>query len=242
MKCSQPGTANEQERATMAWRRTGRGPWSEFEDMLANMQRQFRDTMERISGSMQQVPVPGAGTMIDVVEHEDDVMVVADLPGVERKEITVRLLDPRTLRIAARREESHEEKEAGYHMRERRFGAIARTVSLPTDVREEGARATFKNGVLEVRLKKVAEARGKEIPVATGAETVAAERREQIEGEYREDRELVRPSGYQSPREIEAEAQKIQIEERGTPEEQRTAAELRRQKERMYEEGKRRLR
>ncbi|WP_292519608.1 Hsp20 family protein [Methanoculleus sp.] len=229
----------------MAWRRTARGPWGEFEDMLANMQRQFRDTMERISGSAQQAPVPGAGTMIDVVEHEDDVVVVADLPGVEREWITVRLLDPRTLRISARREEAREEEQAGYHMRERRIGAISRTVSLPTDVREEEARATFKNGVLEVRLKKVAEARGREIPVGAEGQrvgTAAEERRHQIEEEYREDREKMKPSGYLSSRDLMEAARKIEIEDTGSPEEQKTAAELRRQKERMYEEGRKKLR
>jgi len=138
-----------------------------------------------------------------------------------------------------------EEEQAGYHVRERRVGAISRTVSLPTDVRGEEAHATFKNGVLEVRLKKVAEARGKEIPVGAEAEqagqSTAEMRRQQIEEEYREDREKVKPSGYSSPRDIQEAAQKIQIEDKGSPEEQEMAAKLRKQKEELYKEGKRKL-
>jgi len=228
----------------MAWRRPAREFWSEFDTMLGDMQKQFGEVMERLSGAAQQVP-GGAGATVDVLEHDTDVVVVADLPGVAREGISVRLLDPRTLRITARREEAKEERQAGYHMRERRIGAISRTVSLPTDVHDEGATATFKNGVLEVRLKKVAETRGKEIPVGAeagqAARSTAEVRRQQIEEEYREDREKVKPSGYSSPRQIQEAAQKIQIEDTGSPEEQKTAEELRRQKERMYEEGKRKL-
>lgn len=221
----------------MAWRRPSREIWGEFDQMIGDMQKQFSEVMERLSGAAQQVP-GGAGTVVDVLEHEADVVVVADLPGVAREGISVRLLDARTLRITARREEAKEERQAGYHVRERRFGAISRTVSLPTDVRDEGATATFKNGVLEVRLKKVAETRGKEIPVGEG---VAGQHREQVEEEYREARERIEPSGYLSSRDVMEAAGGIELEERGTPEEQETAAKLRRQKEKLYEEGKRKL-
>ena len=230
----------------MAWRRSSSEFWSEFDEMLGNMQKQFGEVMERVSGAAQQVPLPGGGTgaVVDVMEHDADVVVVADLPGVDRQGIAVRLIDPRTLRITARREEMKEEEQAGYHVRERRVGAISRTVSLPTDVRGEEAHATFKNGVLEVRLKKVTEARGKEIPVAGEARSAGATaemRRQQIEEEYREDREKVKPSGYSSPHDIQKAAQKIQIEDKGSPEEQERAAKLRKQKEELYEEGKRKL-
>ena len=63
----------------------------------------------------------------------------------------------------------------------------------------------------------------------------------QIEEEYSEDREKVKPSGYMSSQELEEAAKKVEIEDRGSPEEQKTAAELRRQKEKMYEEGKKKL-
>lgn len=223
----------------MAWRGTPRGLRAEFDELLADMQRQFAETMERISGATQQVPLlGGAGTMIDVREHDTDVIVVADLPGVERENISVRLLDSRTLRISARREEAREAEQAGYHMRERRIGAISRTVSLPTDVTEEEARATFKNGVLEVRLKKTEEAGGKVIPVGEEAGRLLRERKEE---QYREEQEEMEPSGYLSPEEVRKEAEAIELEPRGSPEEQATAERLRRQKEELYEEGKKKL-
>ncbi|HOB17528.1 MAG TPA: Hsp20/alpha crystallin family protein [Candidatus Methanoculleus thermohydrogenotrophicum] len=184
----------------MAWRATPRGFRVEFDEMLADMQREFAEMMERISGAAQQIPLLGGAEMtIDVREHDADVIVVADLPGVESKDISVRLLDPRTLRISARREEAREAEQPGYYIRERRIGAISRTVSLPSDVTEEEARATFKNGVLEVRLKKTAERGGKAIPVSgeikmiepgmqgnPGAETTAERLREHKEELYEE--------------------------------------------------------
>lgn len=227
----------------MAWRGTPRGLRAEFDELLADMQRQFAETMERISGATQQVPLlGGAGTMIDVREHDTDVIVVADLPGVERENISVRLLDSRTLRISARREEAREAEQAGYHMRERRIGAISRTVSLPTDVTEEEARATFKNGVLEVRLKKTVETGGRVIPVSgeTGR-SVAEEQRRREEERYQETRAETEPSGYLRPRDVMEEAKRVELEKRGTSEEQATAERLRKQKEDLYEEGKRKL-
>ncbi len=227
----------------MAWRRPSGEIRGEFDRVIGDMQKQFSDVMGQLAGAAQQVPMlGGTGTVVDVVEREDEIIVVADLPGVDREEITVRLLDARTIRITARREEEKEEHEVGYHMRERRYGAISRTVTLPTDVLEEEAAATFKNGVLEVRMKKVAEEHGKEIRIGAEAGKATAEmRRETIEGEYREDREKVKSSGYLSPHEIQEAARKVRIEDRGSPEEQEMAAKLREQKERLYEEGKKKL-
>lgn len=212
----------------MAWRGSPRGLRAEFDELLADMQRQFNETMERISGAAQQLPlIGGAGTMIDVREHDADVVVVADLPGVERQNVSIRLLDPRTLRISARREEAREAEQAGYYMRERRIGAIARTVSLPVDVGEEGSHATFKNGILEVRLKKTAEAGGKAIPVSGEAQ--------------KKERPSEEPSGYLRPKEVMEEAKKVELGERGTSEEQATAERLRKHKEELYEEGKKKF-
>jgi len=223
----------------MAWRRTPYGLRAEFDELFADMQRQFAETMERISGSAQQVPRLGtAETTIDIREHDADVIVVADLPGVERQDISARLLDPRTLRISARREEARETEEAGYHMRERRVGMISRTVPLPTDVTDEEAQATFKNGVLEVRLKKTEEAGGKVIPVGEEAGRLLRESKEE---QYQKEQEETEPSGYLSPEEVRKEAEAIELEPRGSPEEQATAERLRRQKEELYEEGKKKL-
>ncbi len=135
----------------------------------------------------------GAAMPVDVRELDDAVMVAADLPGVKRGDVTVRLLGQKTLRITARRGEAAEGAEEGYVVRERITGEMTRTVNLPADVSEEGATATFRDGVLMVRLQKTPEEQGIEIPVgeetspagSEEAETAAALRR-QKEEEYEE--------------------------------------------------------
>ena len=91
--------------------------------------------------------------------------MVADLPGVEKEDVTVSLVNPSTLEISSERKAEKEEKEEGYYMRERVYGSLCRTVALPHDVTDAGAAASFKNGVLEVRLKKTEVQRGSSITV-----------------------------------------------------------------------------
>jgi len=105
--------------------------------------------------------IRGAGFPVDVWDLEDEVAVVADLPGVESGDVAIRLTGPGTLRITVRKKE--EERE-GYAVRERLSGEMTRVVNLPADVTEEGAAAALRNGVLAVRLKKVPE-QGVEIPI-----------------------------------------------------------------------------
>ena len=102
---------------------------------------------------------------VDVREHDDEIIVVADLPGVEKEDVTVTLVNPSTLEISSERKAEKEEKEEGYYMRERVSGSLCRTVALPHDVTDSGATASFKNGVLEVRLKKIEIRRGSSIKV-----------------------------------------------------------------------------
>ncbi|MGC9435475.1 MAG: Hsp20/alpha crystallin family protein [Methanomicrobiales archaeon] len=156
----------------MAWRR--RQPWIGFEDMIAEMENMLTSFMAGVESS-ELLPAPGmrrrfipalrGDFRVDVREHEDEVMVVADMPGVERDDISIRLLEPSLLEISSERTGGTEEEAEGYVMRERMYGTLSRSVALPADVSEEGASASFKNGVLEVRLKKIPSKRGKEIPI-----------------------------------------------------------------------------
>jgi HSP20 family protein len=102
---------------------------------------------------------------VDVRDHEDEVIVVADLPGVEKENVSVRLIDPRHLEITSRRAGETAEEAVDFFMRERVYGQMSRTVMLPVEVTEEGATASFKNGVLEVRLKKLPTEVGTTIPI-----------------------------------------------------------------------------
>jgi HSP20 family protein len=81
-------------------------------------------------------------------------IVVADLRGVEKNDVSLQILNLRTLEISCERKGEKEEKSEGYYVRERVYGSMQRLVTLPADVTEKDAKASFKNGVLEVRLNK----------------------------------------------------------------------------------------
>jgi HSP20 family protein len=91
---------------------------------------------------------------VDVRDHDDEIIVVADLPGVEKDDVSLQILNPRTLEISCERKGENEEKSEDYYVRERVYGSMQRLVILPGDVTEKDAKASFKNGVLEVRLNK----------------------------------------------------------------------------------------
>jgi HSP20 family protein len=83
------------------------------------------------------------------------VIVVADLPGATKEDITITLIDPRTLNVSFKRVEEKEEREGEYYLQERIRGEMERTITLPADVTTDESRATFNNGILELRLKKL---------------------------------------------------------------------------------------
>lgn len=110
--------------------------------------------------------LPGLRTAdlrVDVTENDKEVVVTADMiPGVAKKDITLDLVNPQALEITCERKDEKKEEKEGYYLHERSFGSMTRVVPLPKPVTDDGATSTFKNGVLEVHLKKTAKAaRGK---------------------------------------------------------------------------------
>ena len=110
------------------------------------------------------LPEVRGGFRVDVSEDEDAIFVVADLPGFEQEKITICLLSPTNLWITSERsaEVGDEEKIV---RSERAFGRMNRVVPLPHAATADGARASFTNGVLEVRLRKAEPERGERIPI-----------------------------------------------------------------------------
>ena len=102
--------------------------------------------------------------MVDVFEEKDDIVVKAELPGIEKDNIQVNLTD-HTLTIKGEKKKEEEVKEENYYRAERSYGSFLRTLDLPRDVRADQVKASFKNGILEVRMPKTEEAKAKEIKV-----------------------------------------------------------------------------
>ena len=92
---------------------------------------------------------------VDVIDREEEVVVRAEIPGVDKENLEVSLSDDR-LTIKGTTRQEKEEKEAGeYTRREMSRGSFTRVVTLPANVDGEKARASFKDGVLEMTLPKL---------------------------------------------------------------------------------------
>ncbi len=140
-----------------------------MDEMMADMENRFWGPSGRFlpAGGItdRMMPAIRGEFRVDIREHEDEVIVVADLPGAEKEDVRVTLLSPGTLEISAEKKSLKEEKEEGFYVRERMFGSMCRVMPLPHDVTDKGAVSSFKNGVLEVRLKKTTTERGAPIKV-----------------------------------------------------------------------------
>jgi HSP20 family protein len=101
---------------------------------------------------------------VDLFEEKDDIAVKAELPGMTKDDVEVNLTD-HTLTIKGEKKKQEEIKEENYFRSERSYGSILRTLELPEDVHADKVKASFKNGILEVRLPKTEEAKSKEIKV-----------------------------------------------------------------------------
>jgi len=101
---------------------------------------------------------------VDVSETKDAVVVKAEIPGVEQKDISVSLQD-QVLTIKGEKRHEKEEKDEKYHRVERSWGAFVRAFRMPAAVAGDKVTATFKDGMLTVTLPKAPEAKGTTIPV-----------------------------------------------------------------------------
>ncbi|MDQ7037795.1 MAG: Hsp20/alpha crystallin family protein [Aquificota bacterium] len=122
-------------------------PFAELERIRRELDRLFEDVFP--TTDREEVLSPP----VDVYETDSDVVVKAELPGVNKEDIEVTIKE-NTVHIKAERKEEREEKTENVHRIERFYGRIERTVPLPTDVKAEKAKAEYRDGVLEIRIPK----------------------------------------------------------------------------------------
>jgi HSP20 family protein len=128
-------------------------------------------------------PRQGAGffaPQVEVFEREGELVVRADLPGMTKDDVRVEVTDNGILLEGERRYE-HQENQGGVYRTERSYGSFRRLVPLPESVNAENAKATFKNGVLEITMQAPQQqARGRQIEIQgeEGAETQSHQRQQ----------------------------------------------------------------
>ncbi len=102
----------------------------------------------------------------DISEKDDHFVVRADLPGIHAKDLDISLTG-NTLTIRGEKKDEMTEDNENCYCSERRFGSFSRTFTLPSDVKEEGIEASYKDGVLRVTIPKSEAGRQKKIEVKT---------------------------------------------------------------------------
>jgi HSP20 family protein len=105
---------------------------------------------------------------VDIYETENELVLKADLPEVEQKDIDVRV-ENQTLTISGERKFEEKHAENGYHRIERSYGSFVRSFAVPNTFDTEQVGATFKNGVLTVTLTKKEHAKPRQIKVESAA-------------------------------------------------------------------------
>jgi HSP20 family protein len=102
---------------------------------------------------------------VDIFENENEIVIKADLPGMEAKDIELGL-ENNVLTVKGERRFEKETNEENYHRVEREYGRFSRSFSLPTAVNEEKITAEFKNGLLKIALPKKEEVKSRLIKIA----------------------------------------------------------------------------
>ena len=100
---------------------------------------------------------------VDMIDEGDKIRIKADMPGVDKQDIKVKV-EKNNVIISAEKEHEEEKKEENYYYKERSSRHYYRSIPLPTEVDSKNTKATFKNGTLEIVLKKKEEP-GEEIKV-----------------------------------------------------------------------------
>ena len=137
--------------------------WEPFKDLIdfrTSFDRFFDRFFERWPEPIEDYWTPA----IDLVEGDSHIEVKAELPGLKKDDIKVRVED-NVLSISGERKKEKEVKEGRYYRVERYYGKFYRCVELPTEVDPEKIKATYKDGVLSITLPKPESVQPKEIEV-----------------------------------------------------------------------------
>ena len=100
----------------------------------------------------------GVHPSLDVSETDDEIIVQAELPGLEEKDVEV-TLENDVLTLKGTKQDEQKDEERNYYHVERSYGTFQRSVQLPAGLDRDNVKAVFKNGVLTVALPKTAEAK-----------------------------------------------------------------------------------
>src|SRR5919198_2061148 len=148
-------------------------PFREFSTLQDRMNRLFRESYGP-EGREESLTTTSFAPPVDVYEDEHNVTLKIEVPGIDEKDVDVRI-ENNTLTVHGERKFEKEEKEENYRRVERQYGSFTRSFTLPNTVDSENVQADYEKGVLKIKLAKKAEAKPKQIKVnVSGEKTLEA--------------------------------------------------------------------
>src|ERR1700693_954798 len=146
-------------------------PFREFSTMQDRMNRMNRLFHESYSpeGPEEALTTTSFAPPVDIYEDEHNITLKLEVPGIDEKDLDVRV-ENTTLTIIGERKMEKEEKEENFRRVERQYGSFTRSFTLPSSVDSGQVSAHYDKGVLKINLAKKAEATPKQIKVSVGSE------------------------------------------------------------------------
>ena len=146
-------------------------PFSEIstmQDRMNRMNRLFRQSFSP-EGPEEALTSTNFAPPVDIYEDEHNIALKLEVPGIDEKDIDVRI-EGNTLTVHGERKIENEEKEENFRRIERQYGSFTRSFTLPSSVDPGQVSAHYDKGVLKINLAKKAEAKPKQIKVNVGSE------------------------------------------------------------------------
>lgn len=138
--------------------------WDPFRDLVTLSDRLNRALSDSVGPSTSAMSYGAWSPPVDIFERPDGLVIRAEIPGVEKEAIDVRI-ENNVLTLHGERRREEEFDEAAAHRLERIYGSFTRSFSLPATVDAAKISAAYKDGVLEIVLPKAEEAKPKRIEV-----------------------------------------------------------------------------
>jgi HSP20 family protein len=145
--------------------------WDPFREVVA-LQNRVNSVLRDLNDGDSPVAAASFVPAVDVYEDAKKVVLKLEVPGVDQKDLDIRV-ENHTLTVKGERKFEAEEKEQNFHRIERRYGSFFRAFTLPSTVDTESVQASYNAGVLKLELAKKAEAQPKQIKINVGGGTTA---------------------------------------------------------------------
>jgi HSP20 family protein len=142
--------------------------WDPFKDLLSlqdRMNRLFDESVRNVKPGDEALSSAIWSPAVDIYETDDEVVVKAELPEVNQKDIDIQI-ENNTLTLRGERKFNKETKKENFHRIERAYGTFSRSFTLPGTIDQEKISADYKDGILKISMPKREETRPKQIKVA----------------------------------------------------------------------------